>query len=78
MGPLRISFELGRDGCPGPVPSRITAYRILVRHGLIAPKTRKRRRDSYLRWERPEPMQLWQTSDGANSQVATGSFMPKA
>ena len=34
-GPLRIEFELGRDGCPGPVPSRMTVYRILVRHGLI-------------------------------------------
>src|SRR5690606_4268517 len=52
--------ELGNDGCPGRVPSRMTVYRILVRHGLIAPKKRKRSRESYLRWERPEPMQLWQ------------------
>jgi transposase InsO family protein len=59
-GPLRISFELGRDGCPGKVPSRMTVYRILVRHGLVTPKSRRRRRDDYLRWERPEPMQLWQ------------------
>jgi transposase InsO family protein len=59
-GPHRISFELGKDGCPGRVPSRMTVYRILLRHGLIAPKKRKRRREDYQRWERPEPMQLWQ------------------
>ena len=38
----------------------MTVYRILVRYGLMTPKARKRRRDEYLRWERPEPMQLWQ------------------
>jgi transposase InsO family protein len=59
-GPARIAFELGRDGCPGKPPSRMTVYRILIRHGLVTPKTRKRRREDYLRWERPEPMQLWQ------------------
>jgi transposase InsO family protein len=59
-GPQRIAFELGRDGCPGKVPSRMTVYRILIRHGLVAPRNRKRRRDDYVRWERPEPMQLWQ------------------
>src|SRR5262249_59931800 len=37
-GPRRIAYELGKDGCPGRVPSRMTVYRILVRHGLIAPK----------------------------------------
>jgi transposase InsO family protein len=57
-GPVRIAFELGKDGCPGRVPSRMTVYRILIRHGLVVPKRRKRR--DYLRWERPEPMQLWQ------------------
>jgi hypothetical protein len=36
-GAVRIASELGKDGCPGPVPSRMTVYRILVRHGLIAP-----------------------------------------
>lgn len=33
-GARRIAFELGRNGCPGPVPSRMTVYRILDRHGL--------------------------------------------
>src|SRR3954452_3156836 len=34
-GSRRIVFELGRHGCPGEVPSRMTVYRILIRHGLM-------------------------------------------
>jgi integrase len=33
---------------------------VLVRHQLIQPVPRRRRRDQYIRWERPAPMQLWQ------------------
>src|SRR3954453_15018119 len=33
-GQRRIEFELGRNGCPGRIPSRITIHRVLVRHGL--------------------------------------------
>ena len=33
---------------------------MLVRHGFISPVPRGRRREDYIRWERPEPMQLWQ------------------
>ncbi len=43
-----------------PVPSRSTIYRVLVRHGLVAARKRKRRRQDYKRWQREEPMQLWQ------------------
>jgi transposase InsO family protein len=79
-GPTRIAFELGRDGCPGKVPSRMTVYRILIRNGLMAPKARKRRREDYVRWERPEPMQLWQMdivggvylTSGVELKVVTG------
>ena len=79
-GPVRIAFELGRDGCPGPVPSRMTVYRILVRHGLIAAGKRRRRREDYPRWERDEPMELWQMdivggvllADGTEAKVVTG------
>jgi hypothetical protein len=46
---------------------------------LMAPKARKRRED-YLRWERPEPMQLWQMdivggvflTSGVEVKVVTG------
>jgi transposase-like protein len=39
-GQRRLQFELGRSGCPGPVPGLTTIYRVLVRHGLIQPVTR--------------------------------------
>ena len=51
-GQRRIGFELGRHGCPGPVPSLSTIYRVLVRHGFISPVPRRRRREDYLRWQR--------------------------
>jgi transposase InsO family protein len=79
-GQRRIGFELGRNGCPGPVPSLSTIYRVLVRHGFISPVRRRRRREDYLRWQRPEPMQLWQIDivdggdlvTGADTKIITG------
>ncbi|HEY7103450.1 MAG TPA: IS481 family transposase [Mycobacteriales bacterium] len=79
-GPRRIRHELGVNGCPGPVPSRMTVHRILVRHGLIDPTTRKRRRQDYRRWQRDAPMQLWQLDivggllleSGAECKIVTG------
>ncbi|MEV4917984.1 IS481 family transposase [Streptomyces tirandamycinicus] len=59
-GPRRIAFVLGRSGTVTPVPSRMTVYRILVRHGLIEPGVRRRKRSDYKRWQRDRPMQLWQ------------------
>ena len=35
-GPLRLAHELGKAGV-SPVPSRMSVYRVLVRHGLIEP-----------------------------------------
>jgi transposase InsO family protein len=78
-GPARIVHELGRLGAD-PVPSRMSVYRVLVRHGLIEPAPRKRPRDSYLRWERDEPMALWQMdivggmflADGTEAKLVTG------
>jgi hypothetical protein len=55
----RLRHELGRAGVV-PVPSRSTAYRVLIRHQLVQGRPRKRRREDYRRWERPVPMQLWQ------------------
>src|SRR3954471_18107530 len=79
-GQRRIEFELGRNGCPGPVPSLSTIYRVLVRHQLIDPVPRKRRRRDYKRWQRDSPMQLWQIDivdgiecvDGTKGKVVTG------
>ena len=44
-GQRRLHFELGRNGCPGPIPGLTTIYRVLVRHGLIQPVSRRRRRE---------------------------------
>ena len=58
-GPARLAFELGRRDIT-PVPSEATLYKVLVRNGLIAPGQRRRPASSYIRWEREEPMALWQ------------------
>ncbi|MGW3249341.1 IS481 family transposase [Streptomyces fungicidicus] len=59
-GPRRIAFVLEKSGAVLPVPSRMTVYRILVRHGLVEPGVRRRKRSDYKRWQRDRPMQLWQ------------------
>ncbi|WP_336116585.1 IS481 family transposase [Streptomyces sp. PTD9-10] len=59
-GPRRIAHVLERSGAVAPVPSRMTVYRILVRHGLVEPGVRRRKRSDYKRWQRDRPMQLWQ------------------
>jgi transposase InsO family protein len=77
-GPRRLVFELDRRGYPAV--SRSTVYRVLVRYQLIEPVSRRRRRDQYVRWERPVPMQLWQLdltaslflADGRECKVITG------
>ncbi|MFY9808701.1 MAG: IS481 family transposase [Pseudonocardiaceae bacterium] len=80
-GPRRIAHELARTAPePTTVVSRSTVYRILVRHGLIEPRSRRRKRSDYLRWERDAPMQLWQLdivggvflTDGTECKVVTG------
>ena len=58
-GPRTLAYWLGQDGID-PVPARSTIYRVLVRNHLIVPVPRKRKRESYVRWERDEPMELWQ------------------
>ncbi len=80
-GPRRIAYELGLV-LPHevPAPSRATVYRILVRHKLIEPGQRRRRRADYRRWQRAAPMALWQLDivggvrleDGTEAKVVTG------
>jgi transposase InsO family protein len=80
-GPRRIAHELVRTAAESMVVvSRSTVYRILVRHGLIEPRSRRRKRSDYLRWEREAPMQLWQLdivggvflTDRTECKVVTG------
>jgi transposase InsO family protein len=77
-GPRRLVFEVGKRGHPDV--SRSTVYRVLVRHQLLEPVPRRRRRDQYRRWERSAPMELWQLdvtaslflADGRECKVITG------
>jgi transposase InsO family protein len=69
-GPKRLVFEMGRRGL-GTV-TRSTVYRVLVRNQLIEPRSRRRRRQDYTRWERPVPMQLWQLDVTASAFLAEG------
>src|SRR4051795_6868145 len=60
-GGQRILHELMRGPAPPePLPSRATVHRILLRHGLVIPRARRRKRSDYVRWQRPAAMQLWQ------------------
>ena len=78
-GPRTLVYWLAKRGV-SPVPSRSTVYRVLVRNNLITPIPRKRRRDSYVRWERDVSMELWQhdiisgvfLADGTECKVVTG------
>jgi transposase InsO family protein len=78
-GPRTIVYHLEREGVV-PLPSRSAVYRTLVRHRLIDPQQRKRRRSDYKRWERSRAMELWQMDitggvflvDGSELKVVTG------
>jgi len=78
-GPSRIRWELERAGVV-PLPGRSAVYRALVRHGLVAARKRRRRREDYRRWERPRAMDLWQMdvmgrvylAGGAEVKIVTG------
>jgi transposase InsO family protein len=78
-GPRRLVHELASQGVE-PTPSRATAYRVLVRNNLVAPKRRRRRKSDYHSFERAAPMQLWQLDvmarvalgDGHELRVVTG------
>ena len=69
-GPRTIGHRLAREGVE-PVPGRSSIYRCLVRHGLIDPQARRKRRSDYKRWERSRAMELWQM-DIVGGVVLTG------
>jgi transposase InsO family protein len=78
-GARRIAFELTRKGLE-PAPSESAVYRCLVRAGVIDPLTRRRRRETWKRWERGAAMELWQLdvvhgfllADGTSAKALTG------
>ena len=60
-GAQRILHELMRGPARAEgLPSRATVHRILLRHGLVVARARRRKRSDYVRWQRPAPMALWQ------------------
>jgi transposase InsO family protein len=78
-GPRSIRTQLLREGIE-PLPSRSSIYRTLVRHRLVDPQKRKRKRSDYKRWERSRSMELWQMDivgrlylkDGTEVKIVTG------
>jgi transposase InsO family protein len=78
-GARRIAFELARKGVR-PAPSESAVYRCLVRAAVIDPTTRRRRRETWKRWERGAAMELWQfdvvhgflLADGTSAKALTG------
>jgi transposase InsO family protein len=59
-GAKRIRMQLLKAGGEAVVPAERTINRILSRHGLLEHRARRRRRESFKRWQRDAPMQLWQ------------------
>lgn len=78
-GARRLALELARKGIQ-PAPSKSAVYRSLVRAGVIDPLQRQRRRETWKRWERAAPMELWQLdvvhgfllADGTSAKALTG------
>src|SRR6266851_4123706 len=78
-GARRLALELARKGLQ-PAPSKSAVYRSLVRAGVIDPLRRQRRRETWKRWERAAPMELWQLdvvhgfllADGSSAKALTG------
>lgn len=78
-GPRNLVLELQRRKV-SPPPSRSAVYRCLLRANAIAPLRSRRRVESWKRWERGGPMELWQMdvvggfllSDGTAAKALTG------
>ena len=78
-GPRRLVLELVRRQVE-PAPSESAVYRCLARAGVIDPVKRRRRKETWKRWERGGPMELWQMdvvggfllADGTTAKALTG------
>jgi len=71
-GPRTILFWLDKEGV-APLPGRTSVERCLVRHGLVTPQARRRKRADYKRWERSRSMELWQMDVVGGIRLADGS-----
>ncbi|MGD2101887.1 MAG: IS481 family transposase [Acidimicrobiia bacterium] len=77
--PRTIVYHIDQAGVV-PLPSRSAVYRALLRHRLVDPQQRRKRRSDYRRWERDTAMELWQMDitggvflvDGVELKVVTG------
>lgn len=70
-GPRSIGHQLAKDGVV-PVPGRSSIYRCLVRHRLITPQARKRKRSDYKRSSRSTSGARTPTSPGHSRRTASG------
>jgi transposase InsO family protein len=70
-GPRTIAHYLGREEV-SPVPGRSSIHRCLLRHRLIDPQKRRRKREDYRRWERERAMELWQMDVMAGVRLSDG------
>ena len=70
-GPRTLRHYLAREEL-SPLPGRSSIYRCLVRHRLIEPQKRRRKREDYRRWERPRAMELWQMDVMGGVRLAGG------
>jgi transposase InsO family protein len=78
-GPRSLLSELARRKV-APLPSRSAVYRCLLRAGAITPLRSRRRIETWKRWERGGPMELWQMdvvggfllADGTTAKALTG------
>jgi len=79
-GARRLAWELTRKGGAEPPLSESAVYRCMVRAGVIEPQQRCWRRETWKRWERGAPMELWQLdtvggfllADGTSAKALTG------
>ena len=72
-GPRRLVYELLKRGVE-PVPSETGVYRALKRAGVIEPGGRRRRKDTWKRWERGSAMELWQMDIVGGFALRDGTF----
>jgi transposase InsO family protein len=71
-GPHRLVLELARRKV-ALLPSESAVYRCLVRARVIDPVRRHRRLEHWKRWERGQPMELWQMDTVGGFLIAGGT-----